>query len=238
MHAPSLGPGRCRGTASPGPPSVPADLGRGIQSTPGPSPHAAQREQVGVGRRADVPPSRRAFRSVAPLLRRNALVTTGLFAVLFAWGDTLFALTPTTTDAVRPVTLGLYDCLGAHSTRRGARDPREARGRPAGSGDHEDQPQRRLSRGNGDHQRPGAEQRQVEHAEHLEAAGSNPRSSSGDGGRRSGCRATGVERAASVSVPARMCVGHRAVAYQACISPGRGRADSPPAPPGVREGEA
>ncbi|MEU1868412.1 STAS domain-containing protein [Streptomyces gardneri] len=66
----------------------------------------------------------------------------------------------------------------------------------------------------------------------------NPRSSSGDGGRRSGCRATGVKRAASVSVPARMCVGHRAVAYQACISPGRGRADSPPAPPGVREGEA
>ncbi|MFF9149103.1 carbohydrate ABC transporter permease [Streptomyces sp. NPDC014861] len=59
----------------------------------------------------------RVFRSVVLPLSRNALVTAGLFAFLFAWGDTLFALTLTTTDAVRPVTLGLYDYLGAHTAR-------------------------------------------------------------------------------------------------------------------------
>ncbi|MFC9795594.1 carbohydrate ABC transporter permease [Streptomyces sp. NPDC127584] len=59
----------------------------------------------------------RVFRSVVLPLSRNALVTAGLFAFLLAWGDTLFALTLTTTDAVRPITLGLYDYLGAHTTR-------------------------------------------------------------------------------------------------------------------------
>ncbi|MFG3492714.1 carbohydrate ABC transporter permease [Streptomyces sp. NPDC047972] len=59
----------------------------------------------------------RVFRSVVLPLSMNALVTAGLFAFLFAWGDTLFALTLTTTDAVRPITLGLYDYLGAHTTR-------------------------------------------------------------------------------------------------------------------------
>ncbi|MFF9070227.1 carbohydrate ABC transporter permease [Streptomyces sp. NPDC014891] len=59
----------------------------------------------------------RVFRSVVLPLSRNALVTAGLFAFLFAWGDTLFALTLTTTDTVRPITLGLYDYLGAHTTR-------------------------------------------------------------------------------------------------------------------------
>ncbi|WP_260606926.1 carbohydrate ABC transporter permease [Streptomyces sp. WAC08241] len=59
----------------------------------------------------------RLFRSVVLPLSRNALITSGVFAFLFAWGDTLFALTLTTSDAVRPVTLGVYDYLGAHSTR-------------------------------------------------------------------------------------------------------------------------
>ncbi|MFC8175729.1 carbohydrate ABC transporter permease [Streptomyces sp. NPDC057325] len=59
----------------------------------------------------------RLFRSVVLPLSRNALVTAGVFAFLFAWGDTLFALALTTSDAVRPITLGVYDYLGAHSTR-------------------------------------------------------------------------------------------------------------------------
>ncbi|MFG3498241.1 carbohydrate ABC transporter permease [Streptomyces sp. NPDC047928] len=59
----------------------------------------------------------RLFLSVVLPLSRSALVTSGVFAFLFAWGDTLFALALTTSDAVRPVTLGVYDYLGAHSTR-------------------------------------------------------------------------------------------------------------------------
>ena len=37
-----------------------------------------------------------------------------LFTFLFTWGDFLFALTLTTTDEVRPVTLGLYSYLGSY----------------------------------------------------------------------------------------------------------------------------
>ncbi|MFE1953527.1 carbohydrate ABC transporter permease [Streptomyces sp. NPDC059524] len=59
----------------------------------------------------------RVFLSIMLPLSRNALFTAGLFAFLFAWGDTLFALTLTTGDTVRPVTVGLFDYLGAHSTR-------------------------------------------------------------------------------------------------------------------------
>jgi multiple sugar transport system permease protein len=45
---------------------------------------------------------------------RNAMITAGIFAFLFAWSDFLFALTLTTDDTVRPVTLGIYLYLGAH----------------------------------------------------------------------------------------------------------------------------
>ncbi|MET8771761.1 carbohydrate ABC transporter permease [Streptomyces sp. NPDC004658] len=48
---------------------------------------------------------------------RNALITAGLFTFLFAWSDFLFALTLNTTDAVRPVTVGIYDYLGAHTNQ-------------------------------------------------------------------------------------------------------------------------
>ena len=41
------------------------------------------------------------------------MVTAALFCFLFAWGDFLFALTLTTTEDVRPVTLGLYTYIGA-----------------------------------------------------------------------------------------------------------------------------
>ncbi|MCM5558978.1 ABC transporter permease subunit [Pleomorphomonas sp. JP5] len=46
--------------------------------------------------------------SVVLPMSRNSIVTAGLFTFLFSWSDFLFALTLTTTDDVRPVTLGLY----------------------------------------------------------------------------------------------------------------------------------
>jgi multiple sugar transport system permease protein len=55
----------------------------------------------------------RVFVSVVLPLCRNAVITAALFSFLFAWGDFLFALTLTTTEDVRPVTLGLYTYIGA-----------------------------------------------------------------------------------------------------------------------------
>ena len=57
----------------------------------------------------------RTFLSVVLPVSRNALITAAVFTFLFAWGDFLFALTLTTTDAVRPITLGIYQYLGAHT---------------------------------------------------------------------------------------------------------------------------
>ncbi|WP_022885520.1 carbohydrate ABC transporter permease [Glaciibacter superstes] len=54
----------------------------------------------------------RAFMSIVVPISRNSLITAGLFAFLFSWSDFLFALTLTTTDEVRPVTLGIYQYLG------------------------------------------------------------------------------------------------------------------------------
>jgi multiple sugar transport system permease protein len=55
----------------------------------------------------------RVFWSIVLPLSRNALITAALFIFLFAWSDFLFALTLTTTEDVRPVTLGLYTYLGS-----------------------------------------------------------------------------------------------------------------------------
>ncbi|WP_165063189.1 carbohydrate ABC transporter permease [Marisediminicola senii] len=55
----------------------------------------------------------RAFVSIVIPISRNGLITAGLFAFLFTWSDFLFALTLTTTDEVRPVTLGIYQYLGS-----------------------------------------------------------------------------------------------------------------------------
>lgn len=44
---------------------------------------------------------------------RNALVTAGLFAFLFAWADFLFALTISTQDVIVPITLGIFRYVGA-----------------------------------------------------------------------------------------------------------------------------
>jgi multiple sugar transport system permease protein len=54
----------------------------------------------------------RVFVSIVLPMSRNAIVTAALFSFLFAWGDFLFALTLTTTEDVRPVTLGLYAYVG------------------------------------------------------------------------------------------------------------------------------
>lgn len=58
--------------------------------------------------------SMRTFLQIVVPISRNTIVTAGLFSFLYAWGDFLFALTLTTTDRVRPVTLSLYTYLGGH----------------------------------------------------------------------------------------------------------------------------
>jgi multiple sugar transport system permease protein len=55
----------------------------------------------------------RAFASIVVPVSRNAIITAGLFSFLFSWSDFLFALTLTTTEGVRPVTLGIYQYLGS-----------------------------------------------------------------------------------------------------------------------------
>lgn len=56
----------------------------------------------------------RAFISIVVPISRNSLITVGLFAFIFAFGDFLFALTLTTKGTIVPVTLGIYTYLGAH----------------------------------------------------------------------------------------------------------------------------
>ncbi|MFF2079025.1 carbohydrate ABC transporter permease [Kitasatospora sp. NPDC058162] len=73
-------------------------------------------EEVIEAARVDGAGRLRVFRSVVLPLSRNALITAGVFASLFAWSDLLFALTLTTTDTVRPITLGVYQYLGAHTS--------------------------------------------------------------------------------------------------------------------------
>lgn len=61
-----------------------------------------------------------AFVRVVLPMSRNALITAGLFTFLFAWSDFMFALTLNTTDDVKPVTLGIYQFVGAHVSDWGA----------------------------------------------------------------------------------------------------------------------
>lgn len=57
----------------------------------------------------------RVLRSVVLPVSRNALITAAVFTFLFTWSDFLFALTLTTTQTIRPITLGLYQYIGAHT---------------------------------------------------------------------------------------------------------------------------
>ncbi|MEV7681963.1 carbohydrate ABC transporter permease [Streptomyces sp. NPDC088341] len=59
----------------------------------------------------------RVFRSVVLPVSTNALITAGLFTFLFSWSDFLFALTLTTTETVRPITLGIFQYAGAHTNQ-------------------------------------------------------------------------------------------------------------------------
>jgi multiple sugar transport system permease protein len=56
----------------------------------------------------------RAFVSIVVPISRNSLITVGLFAFIFGWGDFIYALTLTTKGTIVPVTLGIYTYLGAH----------------------------------------------------------------------------------------------------------------------------
>jgi multiple sugar transport system permease protein len=56
----------------------------------------------------------RTFVSIVLPMSRNALITAGLFMFLFTCSDFLVAVTLTTTSDVRPVTLGIYQYLGAY----------------------------------------------------------------------------------------------------------------------------
>lgn len=58
----------------------------------------------------------RAFASIVLPVSVNALVTAGIFSFLFAWSDFLMALTLTTGQTIRPVTLGLYSYIGTNDT--------------------------------------------------------------------------------------------------------------------------
>ncbi|MGW2260481.1 carbohydrate ABC transporter permease [Streptomyces sp. NPDC001780] len=61
-----------------------------------------------------------AFVRVVLPMSRNALITAGLFTFLFAWSDFMFALTLNTTDDVQPITLSMYEFMGAHVSDWGA----------------------------------------------------------------------------------------------------------------------
>lgn len=55
--------------------------------------------------------------SVVLPMSRNALITAAVFTFLFTWSDFLFARTLTTTETVRPITLGIYQYIGAHTNQ-------------------------------------------------------------------------------------------------------------------------
>ncbi|MFF9581122.1 carbohydrate ABC transporter permease [Streptomyces achromogenes] len=76
-----------------------------MQSIPGEVIEAAEMDGAGHVR---------TFVRVVLPMSRNSLITSGLFAFLFSWSDFMFALTLNTTDDVKPVTLGIYQYIGAH----------------------------------------------------------------------------------------------------------------------------
>ncbi|MCI9889452.1 carbohydrate ABC transporter permease [Micrococcales bacterium 31B] len=58
----------------------------------------------------------RAFLYVVVPIARNSLITAFIFSFLFAWSDFLMALTLTTGDSLKTITLGLYNYIGANVT--------------------------------------------------------------------------------------------------------------------------
>jgi multiple sugar transport system permease protein len=54
------------------------------------------------------------LRVILPLVVPG-VVTAGLFSFLFAWGDFIYALTLTTTNAIEPVSVSIYNYLGQYN---------------------------------------------------------------------------------------------------------------------------
>jgi multiple sugar transport system permease protein len=56
------------------------------------------------------------WRVILPLIRPG-LITVGVFAFLFAWGEFLFALSLNTTEDIQPVTVALNKFIGQYGTQ-------------------------------------------------------------------------------------------------------------------------
>jgi len=57
----------------------------------------------------------RTFFSIILPVSKSAIITASLFAFLFGWGDFLFAVTMSTSDAVQPITLSIYGYVSQYS---------------------------------------------------------------------------------------------------------------------------
>ncbi|MBO1514135.1 carbohydrate ABC transporter permease [Metabacillus sp. BG109] len=56
------------------------------------------------------------FKIMLPCIKPG-LLTIGVFSFLFSWSDFLFALTLTTDESIRPLTLGMYTFMGEYLTQ-------------------------------------------------------------------------------------------------------------------------
>ena len=56
-----------------------------------------------------------AFLRIILPLAVPGVVTAGLFAFLFAWGDFIYALTLTTTNTIEPISVSIYNYLGQYN---------------------------------------------------------------------------------------------------------------------------
>lgn len=54
--------------------------------------------------------------SIVLPVSRNSVITAGLFAFLFAWADFVFGVTLTTGQTFKPITVGIYQFIGAQSS--------------------------------------------------------------------------------------------------------------------------
>lgn len=61
-----------------------------------------------------------AFLRIMLPLATPGVVTAGLFAFLFAWGDFIYALTLTTTNDIEPISLSIYHYLGQFNNEWGS----------------------------------------------------------------------------------------------------------------------
>jgi multiple sugar transport system permease protein len=55
----------------------------------------------------------RMFRSIIVPMSRNVIITSAVFTFLFAWGDFVYSVTLISKQSMQPVTVSLYDYIGA-----------------------------------------------------------------------------------------------------------------------------